>query len=720
MTKACIMAASLLAFPGLVFGQAKPVSPPAGPSPSPAAATPAPAKPDAPPAKLELNDATQIAAAMEKASQFQLAKKYEEARAIYQQILTVQSKGEAVAAARWQIAQSYKAEGKLALAAPFLEAILADKLESPPAITTGAQAMLAEARMSIAAGFIKAKRYDAAIATLQQTVDDKNSSPAAVRAAMLAIARDQLAWKKPAEAIATYRLLLAKPPIGDNQRLDDIIALLALAPDSVGDLEAYIKSHPATAIANRARALRETGLAYQRLKQFDKAAAAFDAVLALKGLPFDDVRQALVDKAELTLAKGDRAGAIAIYRGLLTRPTAFYRPEFRLEDLERLIALAPNLDVTDEVAAYVNHSAHYGDINLSSAAPGNDVLSALTARYVVSAVDRYADYLRKGTGRALPSELEIVKTQLTKGGTARPFLTSQFSKELAKRISSRAFMGSYLKPLLSGDYQAAARVAWHHARLVQTTVDDRDNWINMVALAVACQDEYRGGRAASFLKWADPDAPVTAANKNVVPDALAEYLDDSPLPFHPSDKDMAAAAAQLGLNQVSPVSLLDPSRLVQRVLPDNDVLVLALHAPEAVDRYRFHLWRTTGRCTAAQLAAVAKQIKSGGSERPFVVSEQSKQLATMVGGKGWMGTYFKVLLSGDYRGAARFAWARARASNGGSIYDNWVDAVATAIRCRDQAVGQRDADFVRWTQGKLLGPDHKPVIENPEAAFLGN
>jgi len=37
------------------------------------------------------------------------------------------------------------------------------------------------------------------------------------------------------------------------------------------------------------------------------------------------------------------------------------------------------------------------------------------------------------------------------------------------------------------------------------------------ALAVACQDQYRGGLRPAFLKWANPDAPVTAANKGVTP-----------------------------------------------------------------------------------------------------------------------------------------------------------------------------------------------------------
>ena len=87
-----------------------------------------------------MTDAKQLAAAMAKAAQLQQEKKYEQARSIYQENLAAQPKGEAAAAARWEIAQSYRAEGKIALAAPFLEMILADTTEVSPKLVGDARA----------------------------------------------------------------------------------------------------------------------------------------------------------------------------------------------------------------------------------------------------------------------------------------------------------------------------------------------------------------------------------------------------------------------------------------------------------------------------------------------------------------------------------------------------------------------------------------------------
>ena len=52
---------------------------------------------------------------------------------------------------------------------------------------------------------------------------------------------------KKVDVIATYRLLLTKPAVGDKERVADIVVLTTLAPASVDELEAYIKSHAGTA-----------------------------------------------------------------------------------------------------------------------------------------------------------------------------------------------------------------------------------------------------------------------------------------------------------------------------------------------------------------------------------------------------------------------------------------------------------------------------------------
>ena len=674
------------------------------------------------PAKVDLTDAKQLAAVMKKAGQLQKDKKYAQARVIYQDILAANPKGPAASAARFEIARSLKGEGKIAQAAPFLEKILADRADSSPAVIDSSRAMLAEARMAVAADFTKANQFDAAIAALGQIVDDKRFTDPEVRGALLAIAANQRAVNRTGDAIKTYRTLLGKPETGDEERLDDIVALTAISPSSVGELDAYLKSHPATSRANIIRAHLESGRAYWRLKQPDKATAAFDAVLAIERTPFASTREALIGKADVAMLKNDRAGAVAIYRDLLRRPVKTangeYGQEERMHDIERLIWLAPDSDVTEEVAAYLSHLQPGGSVRLSSAAPKNDVLyfMQVAAKDLPEALERYAQYLRQTTGRATWDDVGAVKAQLTKGGAGRPFVTSDFSKAVAKRISGDAPMGDFLRPLLSGAYQAAANAAWRRARLAWDE-SDRNAWISVTCLAIACQDQYRGGRATAFWKWVYPDAADTSKNP-VKPDALADYLDQSPLPYQPSAKDVAAAAAHL--NTLKFMSAFNEDLLVSRALPDNDVLLLINDAKDAERRYRIYLWRTAGRFTAAQLAAVATQLAKGGSDRPFVVSDQSKKLASLISDKAPLGGYLKLLLTGDYQGAARFAWKNARAANSSFGYESWIEPIAIAVRLNDQTIGGRESEFRNWTKGTLKGPDGRPVKANPLAEFLGN
>ena len=119
---------------------------------------------------------------------------------------------------------------------------------------------------------------------------------------------------------------------------------------------------------NIATAYSEIGRAYLQLKQLGKAAAAYNALLAMKKIPFSFVRDGLVGKAKLAVLSNDTPGAIDIYRDLLLRPVKAtmngteYASWDRLADIESLI-VDPNGDVTEEVAAYLNHVWSLGDIN---------------------------------------------------------------------------------------------------------------------------------------------------------------------------------------------------------------------------------------------------------------------------------------------------------------------------------------------------------------------
>ncbi len=149
------------------------------------------------------------------------AKKFDEARKVYDGIAAEHPQSDIAAQARLGVANAYREQGDLPAAIPVLEQVLAADEHAALASVQKAKALLVEARSRIAASLAKAKKLDEAIAELRQTVTDKRSTPAGVRAALVEIAIRQ-AGVKPKDAIATYRELLKMPPVGDRERVADL------------------------------------------------------------------------------------------------------------------------------------------------------------------------------------------------------------------------------------------------------------------------------------------------------------------------------------------------------------------------------------------------------------------------------------------------------------------------------------------------------------------
>ena len=102
-----------------------------------------------------------------------------------------------------------------------------------------------------------------------------------------------------------------------------------------------------------------------------------------------------------------------------------------------------------------------------------------------------------------------------------------------------------------------------------------------------------------------------------------------------------------------------------------------------------------------------------------MASPEAKALANKISATAPMSAYLSPLLAGDHQGAAKTAWQAARQADSDEEYAAWVEAVAVAIRCHDQAYSGRAEDFIAWTNGTLKDPDGKPVEVNPIADFLG-
>ena len=694
----------------------------------------APAQPNPEP-----SDPPQVKDAMQSAAKLMRAKKFDEARKAYQAIAADHPKSDIAARARLGVVNTYREKGDFPAAIPLLEQVLAADENASLASVQQAKALLVEARSRVASSLVKANEIDGAIAELRKTLTDARSTPAGVRAAMVEIATRQANANRTKEAIATYRELLKMAPVGDRERVLDLGALTRLDPSAVGDLGKFIKDHPAAPREYLALARDFEGDAFVRLKKPDDAAASFAAALAYANVPFEEVRLALIGKADVMLLKNDREGAVAVYRELLRRPTEAaailpgrrpyemrYPDGERLVDLNRLVDIAaPNADVTADVASYLSQVAQVILVTLGNRAPKNDVFPAIQSSLPhqilapgqkpprFDGTRRFAEYLKETPAGGPKVTLEDVDEQLARGGALRPFVTSDFSKKVAAAISADAPMADYLRPLLAGDYQTAARAAWRRARLARNA-SNRENWIAGVELAVSCADQSRATRAEPFYNWANPDSAEAKAKGAAAPDDLRSYLGPPELPFESNKAALASAAAELN-RRGNPMSLYP---VLETVLPDNDAAIFGTDPGQAKRSYEIYLWRTTGRATAAELDDFSDRLAHAGPNKLFIVSPQSKQLAGMISRAAPMGDYFKLLFGGEHRAAARLAWQYARhvETVGPLQRYYWAEAVALAARCHDQDRGGRAEKFIKWF---VSNPDGgEPAEPNPLADFL--
>ena len=685
------------------------------------------------------DDPPQVKEAMQRAGELLQAKKFDEARKAFEAIAAAHPKCDIAARARLGIVNTYREQGKLAAAIPALELVLAKDEHASLASVQKAQPLLVKAKKAATLPLVKAKKFDDAIAELRRIVDDKQTTPAGARAALIEIAIRQVDAGQIKEAIATYRDLLKLPPLGDRERLADLAELTRLDPSAVGEIGAFIRGHAAAPRDYLALARDYEGAAYVRLKRPDDAAASFAAALAYPDVPFHAVRLAMIGKADVMFLKNDRDGAVAVYRELLKRPALpatippgrragemTYRDRDRLEDLNRLAGIAAGMDVTAESALFLDNIREVKGVSLGNRAPKSDVLYAIQSSppHLAAPVRKeapryngtylYSLYLKENPGVVPKLTLEQVDAQLAKGGPLRPFATSDFSKKVAAAISADAPMADYLRPLLGGDFQSAAQAAWRHSRLARRK-SDRDNWIEGVVVAIGCADQSRATRAESFYNWANPDSKAAKAKGAAPPDPLTGYLGLPALPYETDNAALAAAAAAEINRRDNVIGLYTA---LAKALPDNDAAIYGTHSDQAKTDYEIYLWRTTGRA-AADLAELPSRLEHAGANKLFVVSPQSRQLAGMIEPTAPMGAYFRLLFNGEHQAAARLAWKNAEEARRARSpqYFGWTLAVALAARCHDQEQNGRAAKFIPWVEANM-GKKGEPATPNPLADFL--
>lgn len=658
-------------------------------------------------AKNEQPTAKELDAALQAAAQLAQEKKLDEARAAYKQIIQSAPASASAAQAQQAIARTYLAEAKYPEGIKQLQALLADADSLPPKLQEEVRADLSNAQLVFATKLTEGGKPESAIAILKELAGDKQASPAAVRLAFREIARNHLAAKQEKEAIAAYQELLKRPAVGEPERLEDIISLTALDPAAHDALQTFIDEHPAASADLLAHARFEIGDAYRRQGDKAKALSVFDELATNRKTPSQWIRAALIGKATIALTEGDNANAVALYRNVVSRPVGDWSNAsiYRLQDLNRIVELSPGADVTAEFAAFLSQINHINYLGLIQAIPGNDVLRIGLQPNVDYLVAAYKVHLRQTKGRATEQDITSFRDRLTKGGKSKPFATSAFSKKVAGKISKDAPLGAFLKPLLLGDHQAAAQIAWNHARLAETD-EERAQWLNAIVLAIRCHDQQFGGRDEAFVKW------LSAAGDETNP--ILDLVGEQPLEFEPSEEEFAKASAQL--NAATSPAQINEGNLILASLPKNDVLRIGLQtAAAAAQDHQKYQWRTLGKASPAQTEAVASQLAKGGEEKFFVVSPASKKLAGAILDDAPLADYLKPLLEGEHLIAAKSAWKHARLAQDIPEYQGWINAAATALRCHDQGY-VRGAELVAWSRGEGVA---SVTPENEQALILG-
>lgn len=412
----------------------------------------------------------QIAAIGQKADKLAEAKKLREARVAYQKIIAAIPNSSAATRARVAIARIHLAEGRSLLAVKFLESELEGNPNLPLAEVAALRANAGLMVLEHSRVLGKSGKLDEANEVLDQILEREGTSGSLARWVLIQKAQNYFMAKRSRDAVAVYHQLLKRSEASDSERLQDIVALTAIAPQEVKVYQEFIDERPAAEATILAKARYEMARTYRKLDNERLAFTILDEMIAAKTkTPERWIGLALVEKAEIFLEQGDEPRTLSLYRAALDRP---WRPGVlasdRLAAIHRLLDLDSDEDVSGDVANLMSHVTDLSDVNLGNAAPVNDVLAmgahdATTASILM----RYKRHLRATAGRATKGQLDTIAAQLNQGGDARPFVVSKLSKRVAEQISADAPLGEYLKPLLSGNHQLAAQVAWRRARLAR-------------------------------------------------------------------------------------------------------------------------------------------------------------------------------------------------------------------------------------------------------------
>lgn len=172
----------------------------------------------------------------------------------------------------------------------------------------------------------------------------------------------------------------------------------------------------------------------------------------------------------------------------------------------------------------------------------------------------------------------------------------------------------------------------------------------------------------------------------------------------PEGAALVNAAVVKMLKTRSPGSLSTAeSALLRKIVPGNDAINCMLTDAQGVaDGYKNYLRKQSGRIDNTPVATFVKQLNTGDGTKALVITNEAKALAAAISaGDVQMAPFLVPMLNGDYKTAAKLAFAQAKASENDATYSFWISALSSAVRCQDQCYNKRAIDVIKWVNGEV-------------------
>lgn len=241
--------------------------------------------------------------------------------------------------------------------------------------------------------------------------------------------------------------------------------------------------------------------AYTRLLQWTTDATEKETLLdeSIAACPSAEGDKFRVMKIKSLIAKKQTAAAISFIEGMtVVRADVVSLYADIKGDAAATAALVVKMLKTREPSSLTASESTL----LRKLVPGNDAINCMLTN-AQGVADGYKQYLRRQTIQINNTAIAAFVKQLNTGDGTKALVVSDEAKALATAIAAAGNdvkMGPFLVPMLKGEYNTAAKLAFAQAKAAKTD-DEYKFWISALSAAVRCNDQCYNKKAVDVIKW---------------------------------------------------------------------------------------------------------------------------------------------------------------------------------------------------------------------------